>query len=263
MKQDKQSEIFFFNALAEGGYDLDSLEYYDYLFKLFDRYIGEKKFKGLMLEAGCATGVAGKKITAEYEEIKVIAVDISPKMVKENNKERIGRYRAMIGDLENTALFKENTFDFIFCPGVLHHFPSLELVMNNFGRWAKREAWFILAEPNGSNIVNIVNEIIKNFLLLIFGKLFLMKQGFSTPNENIHTIGKYLKFLKKIGFTARKIDAGFNFLEYQSTKKEKAKIFSLCWLVNFRLSLYKILLTVFPNSKFSGPTVVIIARRED
>ena len=85
--------------------------------------------KPLILDAGCGAGFSTMLYFKNVlDKIKLVAVDISAAVdiFKENlEKEKINNVGLLQCDL-NKLPFKNNTFDFIFSEGVLHHTNSTE-----------------------------------------------------------------------------------------------------------------------------------------
>jgi SAM-dependent methyltransferase len=210
--QDKESERAFFDSSAEramleddhadhfGGF---SDELYAQCLSTLDLNAAALNGKR-MLEAGCATGAWGKRLALLGAE--VIGVDISEKMVSLNRRLNadVPRYSARTGDLEDANLFPENHFDAVGCFLVLHHFPNIACVANNFSLWMKPGATLYLVEPNGGNWVNALSKIARGIVKRLSPES-LTKHNLSTINEDKdHSLKDYLEVFVPLGFRLTK-----------------------------------------------------------
>lgn len=104
-------------------------------YPIFSKIINYRKLKGkLVLEVGCGLGT----MAAQFAEqgAKITAIDITHRAVELTLK----RFKTFgmkgnleIGDAENLS-FKENTFDFVFSWGVLHHTPDTQRAVDEIYR---------------------------------------------------------------------------------------------------------------------------------
>lgn len=184
-KQNKEAEISFFNNL-ETTYNAAPEFVYQ---KIAQRCHQLLKMKSAaILEIGCGSGKFGQELAKLGH--KVIAIDLSDKMVNNAKKNQLAGYRVQQGDVENGALFLPNSFSLILCPGILHHIPNLEVstAVENFYKWLKPEGYVVCWEPNGSNPVIKLSKLL--FKLYSF---FTNKSRYATINEVNHTYRKYRK----------------------------------------------------------------------
>lgn len=190
MGQNKKAEIDFFNKL-NGEYDTFSKETYSKIFQFIK--LNEIKNK-LILDAGCGTGIFSRKL-GEYN--RVIGIDISENMIeffnKNNNNKKI---TLMVGDLENINIFEKEKFDIIFSSNLLHHFYDYSKVASNFNFWLKKGGTLIIIEPNGSNPIHRISNIIRSN---ITSKL-IKNNKYATENEIAHSYRNYIITLKKLNF---------------------------------------------------------------
>lgn len=124
-----------------------------------------REFGGLngkrLLDLGCGTGIA-----AVYFALKganVFAVDISPEMLKKAD-ELSHKYGVKLSMFKMTAenlRFEDETFDFVFGRGVLHHM-DISLSMPEVSRVLKRGGKAIFLEPLGYNpVINMYRKMSK------------------------------------------------------------------------------------------------------
>lgn len=244
--QNKEYEKTLFNQIAENGhYETLSDEFYDYLFAFLKRHMPEPA--GKMLEAGCGTGAFGKRFVSQYPGLSILGADISEVMVRQAD-DGTPRYSAVNADLEDQAQWKTGEFDHIVCPFIMHHFPDITRVVENYGRWIKPGGYIILIEPNGNNFINKISKALRKTVELFKGKDYVLKKGWATPNETDHTVQTYDRIFQKNGFdlVARE---SFLFID---------KDFRFRSLMDIKTILYKMVRRVFPGSFFSGSSMVFI-----
>jgi ubiquinone/menaquinone biosynthesis C-methylase UbiE len=133
-----------------------------------------------VLEIGCGIGID----TLEFSRAgaKITAIDISPKSV-ELTKKRLDYYSltgdVKIGDAENLD-FPDNTFDFVFSWGVLHHTPDTQKAISEVFRVLKPGGKFCIMLYHRKSLVGLqlyirygllnlrpfksLNEIFANYL---------------------------------------------------------------------------------------------------
>jgi ubiquinone/menaquinone biosynthesis C-methylase UbiE len=158
----------------------------------------------LVLDAGCGPGTYGV-ILSEWGN-NVVGIDISSDAVREAGKRALNNCLAfvpMVGDIENLP-FREASFDICFCGYALHHFPNINKAVIEFTRVLKPGGTLVLAEPNGSNPVVILNNGIKNLF-----RGWLAETALDTPNEVIHKIKTYTNILEQQGYEQVKIFSCF------------------------------------------------------
>jgi len=182
--QDTKAEQLWFNSKFNAEMDLRDEEEFRKVFNFFQITPG---MKGLLLDAGCGYGSYGKQLL--NNGFRVIGTDSSIKMLRQNNSETI---------LSDVAIspFPDATFSHIFVAGVLHHFQDLQEPMLEFQRILKPGGKLFIYEPSGSNIMMKFLNISAHALL---PHQWLMKFG-ATPNERLHRLGIYERFLRKYGF---------------------------------------------------------------
>lgn len=161
----------------------------------------EGKLDGLILDTGCGDGKFGKELARL--EYSVIGVDISPEAVREANFNSVPGFTAIEGDLEKPDLFELASLDGILCCGILHHFPNIEAscLLRNFFRWLKPGGVVFVWEPNGSNPVMKISNILGKFILRSPIKKLNLFSQYISPNEVVHTFFTDKRAFQKRGFT--------------------------------------------------------------
>lgn len=196
--QDKEKERKWNDDFVKrtGGYDT----YDDDLSQLFDIFqISSLSKESLVLDAGCGTG----KCSIPFAKLgfKVIGVDISEKAIEvacQKAEEAKLSIIFRVEDLEALP-FEDNTFDIVFCGGVLHHFPSLNKVEEELHRVLKEKGKLFAYEANRSNPITFLFFTFAN-LSRKFLPLGCVKRKFSV-NESALNVKELEGSLRNAGFT--------------------------------------------------------------
>jgi len=138
--------------------------------------LGAKK-RARVIDMGCGTGELTKKLR-DFGFKNISGYDISKNCISMARKNYSGiDFQAR--DIENTGL-KENSVDFLFYCGILHHFTDMKDVLKEARRILKNGGRVFVFEPNAKNPV---------LWLLRDEKSPFKSEKLKTPNE---------KFLTKI-----------------------------------------------------------------
>lgn len=186
-KQDLKAEITFFDRIIneEINYDTISDEVYEEIFYKIDPYL-----KGKLLEAGCGTGAFGKRVIKQVKSLRITGVDINQKMLSSARAK--GIYRKLIcTDLEIQKTFGEKSFDCILAPFLVHHFPDMTKLLENFYFWLKPGGFLIIIDPNGSNPILKITYLARQLL----SKIFDLSNLFS-PNEKNKSVSEFKNGLR-------------------------------------------------------------------
>jgi 2-polyprenyl-3-methyl-5-hydroxy-6-metoxy-1,4-benzoquinol methylase len=196
-EQDKQAERDFFNRGMEtvkSDHPCDDehiAECYGIL-GFPERMNGER-----ILECGCGIGDWGRALAKRGAN--VIGVDIAEAAINANKRLNGGipNYACQVGDLEDRSLFEAHSLDGITCFNVLHHFPGMDKVLENFAHWLKEGGDVYAVEPNGGNPAHKIGKIVRFFL----PAKFVAEKGLATPNE-MHdwSMAEYMAGFKRQGF---------------------------------------------------------------
>jgi len=213
--QNKEIERIWNDAFVErtGGYDT----YGEDLSQLFGILnISPPTEERLVLDAGCGTGKCS--IPLAKLGFTVIGVDISEKAVE------IARQKAREAELEieftvkdlEALPFEDRTFDYVFCGGVLHHFPNLQKVETELYRVLKENGKFYSYEANRSNPVTFVFFALAKLLrpLGFFNRKF-------SVNERALGITELEQTLREVGFD----DFYFKSINIRNTGSDSTQTF--------------------------------------
>lgn len=151
--------------------------------------------------------------------------------------------------------FRDDTFDFIYLRGVLHHFPDLDVCSKELMRVCKKS---IIAtdEPCGTNPLAVFSRIMSRFLSHFV-------EIDTTVNETMHTMGSYKLHFYKHGAKSVVVDNGDeivtndqNWVSCLSNMKKTHRGF-LHRLLLLRCYLQRILSLYFSKYSFSWNTYII------
>ena len=113
-----------------------------------------------ILSVGCGTGEDGEYLQEVTK--RIIGIDISHQALAIFNKRG---FEGVLGNVE-TLPFRDNSFDFVICSGILHHLIGQGNLINfikEFERVVKPGGYLVALEPNLFNhsglLMNIFNTI--------------------------------------------------------------------------------------------------------
>lgn len=252
-EQNKEAELKYYeeyarNLVGEGD------DFSDENYKMiFDRF-GIADGKGaLLLDAGCGSGIYGKRLARRG--YNVTGVDLSKEMVSiANSRNATVGFKAIQGDLEDLSIFPENHFDVVFFGQMLHHFPHIAKVIAATRRWLKKGGQMMILEPNGCNPVNQVSKGIGRFFSLLSPE---MKKVIGTENERSLGHPEILKYLEENNLAVVK-KISFDFRLFIS--KEEPIPALLRFMLNVRELLYAGTAKILPQM-IRGRIMAIIAEK--
>jgi arsenite methyltransferase len=134
-----------------GAYDNEASDTFQaHLFRvMFPGYeqIVEREVKSgaNVLDVGCGSGVAGRAFFGRvFDRINYVGVDMSSAIEQAlGDYERLGLNVGLLQAELNTLPFPDETFDFVFCPGVLHYTIDMRQAIESLTRVLKRGGRFI------------------------------------------------------------------------------------------------------------------------
>jgi len=177
---------------------------------------------------------------------EVIACDISTKQLTILHKKKTSNVFPVAADIESN-IFKPETFDGIFCSGLLHHFPDFCSALKMLLSYLKSGGYSIILEPNGNNIVFAkFSNFTPNLLHSIFPST-------RTVNEHYITYQDFQKCSATLGF---KISQVFTLTFLQPDRGRSL----LDIMIRMRTLLAKIALRLLPRWLSNDVLVVIIQK---
>ena len=238
LEQDKEKERMFTDAFVErtGGYDTYDEDLSQLLTSL---NISKSSKETLVLDVGCGTGKCS--IPLAKLGYKVIGVDISDKAIeialKKAEKAKLD-ITFRVEDIEDLS-FENDTFDLVFCGGVLHHFPDLKKIESEMHRVLKEKGRLCAYEPNRSNpITYFFFTFVMNSRRLF--NLEYIENKFSV-NERALCVKELEESLRQAGFS----DFYFDSINIRNindnSQKFKGKLRNLIYSLNEKVlpPLYK------------------------
>lgn len=215
--QDKEKERKWNDDFVKrtGGYDT----YDDDLSQLFDIFqISSLSKESIVLDAGCGTGKCS--IPLAKQGFEVIGVDISEKAIEVARQKAEAAKLPIIFRVEDLEAlpFEDNTFDVVFCGGVLHHFPVRNKVEEELHRVLKENGKLFAYEANRYNPITFLFFTFAN-LSRKFLPLGYVKRKFSV-NERALSARELETSLRNTGFT----DFFFDSINIRNKGKNNSQI---------------------------------------
>jgi ubiquinone/menaquinone biosynthesis C-methylase UbiE len=169
--------------------------------------------KSKILEAGCGTGNYVVSLTKMGHN--VIGIDIDPERVNKAKdymkKYRIDTDKIRIGDLTRLP-FKDNSFDAVFCHGVIEHIEVSEKAVSEISRVLKKGGYAMISVPNRYTSFTISKIILQTIDKLLNTRLWNVgyEKSFSIWNFK-KILSKYLNIVE---FQKREVVPGETFPMY-------------------------------------------------
>ncbi len=163
--QDKKKERQVFDRLSEDEYsEAHEADYQRLYARFFDGF--EVRNKEL-LDIGCGPGINSVRLAKLG--LKVTGMDLSDRAVikaRVLSKKAGVDVRFIVGDAEKTH-FRDDSFDFVFCGAVLHHFPNLKKISREIYRVTKPGGMVLSYDPNAHHPYGlIVHNVLNRFIRL-------------------------------------------------------------------------------------------------
>ena len=183
----------------------------NYLTKQFKNFIG---FNKDILEVGCGTGQLslyfsiGNNNRVYALDPTLQSINLGKEFAKKNKIENVKFVNANIFD----DIFNDETFDFIWTNGVLHHTKNPKLAFDIISKYLKKNGYILVGLYNK---YGRARTLFRRFLYKFFGKFIVMlldptlrkiKKGndnqikswirdqYEHPVESLHTIDEVLKW---------------------------------------------------------------------
>ena len=183
----------------------------NYLAKQFKNFIG---FNKDILEVGCGTGQIslyfsiGNNNRVYALDPTLASINLGKNFAKKNKIQNVKFVNADIFD----DIFNDETFDFIWTNGVLHHTKNPKLAFDITSRYLKKNGYILVGLYNK---YGRARTVFRRFLYKLFGKFIVMfldptlrkiKKGqnnqikswirdqYEHPVESLHTLDEVLKW---------------------------------------------------------------------
>ncbi len=141
----------------------------------------------ILLEFGCGTGMFSRRFASSGA--KVTAVDLSPDLITEAQRDSHPNISFQIGDIESLK-FEEESFDAVVGSSILHH-VNVEKALKEAFRVLRRGGHITFAEPN---MMNPQIALQKNIP-------YIKRKMGDSPDETAFFRWPMAKLLKQIGFS--------------------------------------------------------------
>ena len=247
----------------------------NYLAREFKKFIG---FNKNVLEVGCGTGqlslyfAIGTNNRIFALDPTLASVNLGREFSKKNKIQNISFVNADIFD----DVFHNNTFDFIWINGVLHHTKNPSLAFDIVSKYLKNEGYILVGLYNK---FGRLRTLIRQYLYKIFGKSVVMfldptlrniKKGktqqinswirdqYEHPVESLHTLDEVLVWFKKnnIKFITSIPSCNFENTTYKEMFSETSKGTILSRLFS-QISM------LFNNLGADGGVFVVIGKKNE
>ena len=247
----------------------------NYLAEQFKNFIG---FNKDILEVGCGTGQIslyfsiGNNNRVYALDPTLASINLGKDFAKKNQIENVKFVNADIFD----DVFNDETFDFIWTNGVLHHTKNPKLAFDITSKYLKKNGYILVGLYNK---YGRARTLFRRFLYKFFGKFIVMlldptlrkiKKGndnqikswirdqYEHPVESLHTLDEVLKWFKKNNIKYINSIPSCNFGENNDFKLFQASTNS-----TFLSRLFSQISMIFNNLGSDGGLFIVIGKKND
>lgn len=277
-----KSVINFYNEAPfpnyEDGDDKSSISHKgdrNYLAEKFKKFIG---FNKNVLEVGCGTGQLSLYFSIGNNN-RIFALDptlesikLGMKFSKKNKIENVKFINADILD----DVFKDESFDFIWTNGVLHHTKNPKLAFEIISKYLRKDGYILVGLYNR---YGRVRTIFRRFLYNFFGKSVIMyldptlrsikkknklkieswiRDQYEHPIESLHTLDEVLDW-----FSVNNIEFINSIPKCDIREKEDKYIFKKSSKGTFLTRLFSQISMLFNNLGSDGGLFVVIGKKKN
>jgi ubiquinone/menaquinone biosynthesis C-methylase UbiE len=149
--QQDMADFYDLHWKLPGAYDNEASDTFQFdlfqvMFPGFENIVQREVAKDAnVLDVGCGSGVAGRAFFGKvFDRINYVGVDMSSAI--EQAREDYKRLQLNVGLLQaelNTLPFLPGTFDFVFCPGVLHYTIDMKEAISSLAKMLKPGGRFV------------------------------------------------------------------------------------------------------------------------
>lgn len=246
----------------------------NYLAEKFKKFIG---FNKNVLEVGCGTGQLSLYFSIGNNN-RVFALDPTLESIKlgiefskKNNIKNVKFVNADIFD----DVFKDESFDFIWTNGVLHHTKNPRLAFDIVSKYLKKDGYILVGLYNR---YGRARTIFRRFLYKFLGKSILMyldptlrnikkdnklqikswiRDQYEHPVESLHTIDEVLDW-----FRANDIEFINSIPKCDTREKEHKNIFIKSSKGTFLSRLFSQISMLFNNLGSDGGLFIVIGKKK-
>ena len=246
----------------------------NYLAKEFKNFIG---FNKNVLEVGCGTGQISLYFSVGTNN-RIFALDptleslkLGIEFSKKNKIENIKFVNADIFD----DVFKDDSFDFIWTNGVLHHTKNPKLAFDTVSKYLKKNGYILVGLYNK---YGRARTIFRRFLFKLFGKPILMlmdptlrnikknnelqikswiRDQYEHPVESLHTLEEVLDW-----FDSNDIEFINSIPRCNVEEKENSNLFEKTSTGTFLSRLFSQISMLFNNLGSDGGLFIVVGKKK-
>lgn len=164
-----------------------------------------------VLDLGCGPGSLTDKLLS-IPNVRLTGVDISAAMIR-RARQRFPQVQFSVDDAEALP-FEDNSLEAVFCSGVLHHLPSLQMALSEIRRVLKPGGFLVAREPNERNFAALFPELafahlcLRHYLL----NALAMRQPAEPEPHQFHRALDFATFTQEVGeqFLVRDFHTGLH-----------------------------------------------------
>ena len=149
--QQDMADFYDLHWKLPGAYDNEAsdnfqLELFRVMFPGFEKLVERGTKPGAnVLDVGCGSGVAGRAFFGGvFDRINYVGVDMSSAIEQaRDDYEKLGKNVGLLQAELNTLPFSPGSFDYVFCPGVLHYTIDMQEAITSLARMLKPGGRFV------------------------------------------------------------------------------------------------------------------------
>ena len=247
----------------------------NYLAKNFKNFIG---FNKNILEVGCGTGQLSLYFSIGTNN-RVYALDPTLESIKLgiefSKKNKIKNIKFVNADIFDDV-FKEQSFDFIWTNGVLHHTKNPKLAFNIVSKYLKKNGYILVGLYNK---YGRLRTVFRRFLFKLFGKPIVMfldptlrnikkenklqikswiRDQYEHPVESLHTLDEVLDW-----FNSNDIEFISSIPRCNIEEKENSNLFEKTSKGTFLSRLFSQISMLFNNLGSDGGLFIVIGKKKN
>lgn len=188
------------------------------------KIIGKVKNKTI-LDMGCGFGDHAQKLSKQKYK-KLVGFDISKKLIKFANEQRIPNSTFYVGDMSKRLKQENSSFDIVYSALAIHYIKNINKLFREVNRVLKKNGVFVFSTGHPIfNLMNQTNERIIGVKKLLNSKKNILGNYFD-ESQKLNYLGSLGK-VELINFTYESlikagIKNGFELIDYKDAKPNKS-----------------------------------------